>query len=281
MLAVRGIQPRHRFGQNFLVDQNKLRQIIDAAAIQPGEIVLEVGPGTGTLTEELLAAGAKVVAVEIDRDMAAILRERIGPDSDRWRLINEDVLAGKRELNPRIAEAMAALQPPTSSHQPPATPFLLVANLPYNVASPLLVNLALDWPGMGRAIVMVQREVADRFAAGPGGKDYGPLGIILQAACEIEMVTKLPPECFWPRPQIDSAVVRLTRRVQPLTADLHRLAAFVHELFQKRRKQIGTIVGRATPLPEGIDATARPEQLSLDQLIALAQTLPPRPPEER
>ena len=268
MLAARGIHPRHRFGQNFLIDQNKLRQIVEAAGAAPGDLVLEVGPGTGTLTEELLAAGAKVIAVEIDRDMAAILRDRIGPDSDRWVLINEDILAGKRELNPRIAEAMQRLSPQGSSLKPQA--FSLIANLPYNIASPLLVNLAMDWPGMTHAIVMVQREVADRITAGPGGKDYGPLGIILQATCRIDTVTQAPAGCFWPRPQIDSSVIRLTRRDQPLMADVHRFAELVHQLFQKRRKQVGAILGRDTPLPPGIEPSARPEQLSIEQLIALS-----------
>jgi 16S rRNA (adenine1518-N6/adenine1519-N6)-dimethyltransferase len=273
LLASRGIHPRHRFGQNFLIDHNKLRQILDAAALAPGDIVLEVGPGTGTLTEELLTRGARVVAVEIDRDMTDILRERLGEDSDRFRLINEDVLASKRELNPKIAEALSAfstsdIRRPTSDV--PDVPFRLVANLPYNVASPLLINLALDWPGMTMALVMVQREVADRITASPGGKDYGPMSIILQACCETRLVTVLSPGCFWPQPQVDSAVVSLVRRPAPLAADVHRLAEFVHVLFQKRRKQVGAILGRSTPLPDGVDPATRPEQLTVDQIIALA-----------
>lgn len=274
LLAGRGIHPRHRFGQNFLIDSNKLRAIIDAAELRAGDVVLEVGPGTGVLTEELLASGARVVAVEIDRDMAAILRERIGEDSERFILINDDVMAGKHALNPAIAEALVKFSGQSTIRDPQsAIPFKLIANLPYNIASPLLAVLASDWPGMTAAIVMVQREVADRMVAPPGGKDYGPLTVILQAHCELKIIAKLSPGCFWPPPEIDSAVVKITRRASPLTRDPHKLSALLHTLFSHRRKQIGTTLGRATPLPPGIDATRRPEQLNVEQLVALAESL--------
>ncbi len=312
LLAGRGIHPRHRFGQNFLIDANKLRAIIDAAAITPGAIVLEVGPGTGVLTEELLAAGARVVAVEIDRDMAEILRQRLGEDSERFILINDDVMAGKHALNPAIAEAMLRFRLPLppgegrgegfpvpasdTTHEakgsphpnplprgegtgipqsltpdPQLLPFKLIANLPYNIASPLLAVLASDWPGMTAAVVMVQREVADRMIAPSGGKDYGPLTVILQALCELKIIAKLSPGCFWPPPDIESAVVQMTRRSVPLTHDPHKLSALLHTLFSQRRKQIGTTLGRDTPLPPGIDATKRPEQLTVEQLVTLAE----------
>jgi 16S rRNA (adenine1518-N6/adenine1519-N6)-dimethyltransferase len=295
LLAARGRHPRHRFGQNFLVDHNKLRAILEAAEITPGQLILEVGPGTGALTESLLEAGAKVVAVEIDHDMAGILRERIGPDSDRFLLINEDALESKHTLNPKIADALARLTPSPApagegrgegaSSTPGATPattphselrtpnFKLIANLPYNIASPLLAILAADWPSMSLAVVMVQREVADRLTAPPGGKDFGPLTVIMQAMCTLEIVTILSPGCFWPQPQVDSAVVRIARRPQPLTTNPHALSEFLHQLFSKRRKQIGSILGRATAIPAGIDASKRPEQLTVEQLIQLADSM--------
>jgi len=263
ILDARGVHPKHRFGQNFLHDPNKLRDILDAAAITPGDVVLEVGPGTGVLTEPMLAAGARVVAVEIDNDMAGILRERIGEDSDTWTLVHDDVMAGKHAINPAV---VAALEP--------ATAFKLVANLPYNIAGPLLATLATDHPAMTDAIVMVQREVADRVMASPGGKDFGPLTVILQAMCTIERVTLLSPNCFWPRPKVDSAVIRLTRRDAPLTSDPHALSRFLQRLFQKRRKQIGAILGRDN-VPAEYDATLRPEQLSVEQIIALARAIGP------
>jgi 16S rRNA (adenine1518-N6/adenine1519-N6)-dimethyltransferase len=258
LLAAHEMHPRRRFGQNFLHDGNKIQTILRAADVGPGQTVLEVGPGTGVLTEPMLEAGARVVAVEIDRDLCAILRERIGPDTDRFTLINKDVMAGKHAINPAVAAAIEN------------GPFKLIANLPYNIASPLLATLAMDHPPMTAATIMVQREVADRLTAPSGGKEYGPLGVLVQAMCEHERITTLSPHCFWPAPQIESAVLKLTRRAQPLTDDPHRLADFLHTLFSKRRKQIGTILGRGVHLPPGITSTMRPEQLTVEQLIALA-----------
>lgn len=258
LLAAHGLHPKKRFGQNFLHDANQLRKILAAAEVSPGDLVLEVGPGTGTLSETVLEAGARLIAVEIDRDLGAILAQRLAVYGDRATLIVDDVLAGKRELNPRVSERLRE------------EPFKLIANLPYNVASPLVVNLVSDYPRMTHAIVMVQREVADRFRAPPGGKDYGPLSVMVQAMCEVEVVATLPPSCFWPQPQVDSAVVKLTRRATPLTDDPHRLGELLHTLFSKRRKQLGSILGRNTPLPPGIDPGARPESLTVEQLVALA-----------
>lgn len=261
LLAERGLHPRHRLGQNFLADPNKLQMILDAAAAGPGQRVLEVGPGTGVLTEPMLEAGAHVIAVELDDHLADLLRDRLGPGSDTWTLIHGDVLATKHALNPAIDQALGGRD----------VPFKLIANLPYQIASPLLAILAMDWPGLNRALVMVQREVADRILAPPGNKQFGPLTILLQAAFEGRRVTTLSPGCFWPPPKIESAVIELVRREQPLTDDLPRLAAFTQTLFQKRRKQLGAIIGRDFPFPDDIDPTARPEQLSVQQIIRLMQ----------
>lgn len=265
MLAAHGLMPKKRFGQNFLHDGNKLAAILASAAIRPGDVVLEVGPGTGALSEHLLDAGATLIAVEIDRDLEPILKQRlVEPYGDRVTLLFEDVLEGKHEINPRLMDLIAG------------RPFKLIANLPYNVASPLIVNLVLDHPHMSRAIVMVQREVGDRLAAPPGGKDYGPLGIIVQAVCNVRRVVTLTPGCFWPMPQIDSAVIELTRLETPLTDDPHGLARLVHRLFEQRRKQIGSLLGRSTPLPAGIDPTLRAEKLSVQQLVELSRIAPAR-----
>ncbi len=254
MLAAHGLRPKKRFGQNFLHDQNQVRRIVDAAAVSPGDVVLEVGPGTGALSVALLDAGAMLVAVEVDRDLEPILREVYEPYGRRATLLLTDVLADKHTLAP-VA---------------PATAFTLIANLPYNIASPLLVNLCTDYPKMGRAIVMVQKEVADRLAARPGNKDYGPLGILVQATCEAERLFTLSPGCFWPPPQIESAVVRLVRRPRPIPADMARFAGLVHRLFQQRRKQIGTVLGRNIALPPGVGHDMRPEDLTVAQLAAMA-----------
>jgi len=280
LLVDRGMRPRHRFGQNFLVDHNKLEQIVEAADVSADDLILEVGPGTGTLTERLLEAGAHVVAVEVDRDLCDVLRHRLG-DHERLTLIEGDVLAGKHALNPAVVDAIAAgdnrgaAEPRREEwkreleEEPPE--FKLIANLPYNIASPLLAILAADYPTMFAAIVMIQREVAERITAAPGGKAYGSLGVLIQAMCRVERIMTLPPGCFWPRPKIDSAVIRLTRRETPLTDDPAGLAALLQRLFTKRRKQIGSILGRETALPDGVDPKMRPEQLSVEQLVDLAR----------
>ncbi|MEX0775134.1 MAG: 16S rRNA (adenine(1518)-N(6)/adenine(1519)-N(6))-dimethyltransferase RsmA [Phycisphaeraceae bacterium] len=262
MLAAHGLFPKHRLGQNFLHDANKMAAILDAAAVGKGDTVLEVGPGTGALTEQLLQRGARVVAVEIDRDLEPILREQLAVYDQCFALLMEDVLESKRLINPRVLAAL-----------PRDQPFKLIANLPYNVASPLLANLAADHPAMTLAIVMVQREVADRLTAEPGSKDYGPLGVMAQAMCQVRRIATLPPSCFWPQPKVDSAVIQLLRRPQPMTGNPHALGELLHSLFSKRRKQLGTILGRQTPLPPDIDPQDRPEQLSVEQLCRLAGIL--------
>ena len=254
LLAARGIHPRKRFGQNFLIDHHKLADIIAAAELSPGERVLEVGPGTGVLTEALLDAGAAVTAIEMDRDMCAILRERMG-ERGSFTLIEGDAMASKHAINPEAAATLSQ-------------PFKLIANLPYHIASPLIATLVLDYPMLRGAVVMVQHEVGERLMA-RGGKDCGPLSIVVHSGCEVKRVAVLSPGCFWPAPQVDSAVIRLRRRAQALTDDPHGLAKLAQQLFQKRRKQIGSILGRDTPLPDGVDATMRPEQLNIEQMVMI------------
>ncbi|MEX0886839.1 MAG: 16S rRNA (adenine(1518)-N(6)/adenine(1519)-N(6))-dimethyltransferase RsmA [Phycisphaeraceae bacterium] len=262
LLARHGLRPRHRLGQNFLHDLGYMQRIVEAATIAPDDVVLEVGAGTGSLSEALLEAGARLVAVEYDRNLEPILRERYAPYGDRVRLVMGDVLAGKHAINP---EVIAAVDEAAGADR-----YTLVANLPYNIASPLLVNLALDHPRMQRGVVMIQREVADRLTAGPGSKTYGPLSVVVQAMCGVRRLMALPPGCFWPPPKVHSAVVELVRRSQPLTDDPHQLARFAQRLFQKRRKQLRAILGDVN-LPAGVEPKARPESLTVEQLIELAR----------
>lgn len=283
LLATHGLHPKHKFGQNFLHDGNHMRRIMDAADLQPGDVVLEVGPGTGALTERLLEDGAQVVAVEIDPDLEPILSYRMaglpGAMGERFKLIVGDVLAGKHTINPAVIEAVnrGGAQPMRAEARTPvgAAGFKLIANLPYNVASPLLANLVVDqFPGvaMSDAVVMIQKEVADRLASPPGNKLYGPLGILIQALCEVRTVGTLAPGCFWPAPKVASAVVHLKRRAIPLTDDPAALSAMLQTLFTKRRKQLGSILGRDFAFPDGIDANARPESLTVEQLVTLSQS---------
>ncbi|MEM7577915.1 MAG: 16S rRNA (adenine(1518)-N(6)/adenine(1519)-N(6))-dimethyltransferase RsmA [Planctomycetota bacterium] len=272
ILAAHGLHPKHKFGQNFLHDGNHMGRIMDAAALSAGDVVLEVGPGTGALTERLLEADVSVVAVEIDGDLEPILRERILGLGDhaaaRFALVIDDVMAGKHGLNGEVQEALSG-QTGVSERG-----FKLIANLPYNVASPLLINLAKLASGsstgaMIHAVVMLQKEVAQRIVAPPGGKDYGPLGILLQALYDTRLVGTLSPHCFWPAPKVASAVVAMVRRASPLTPNFEGFTDLTHRLFAARRKQLGSILGQHVKLPKGIEPRQRPETLSVEQIAEL------------
>lgn len=258
LLGSFGLRPKKRFGQNFLHDDNKMQAILQASELQPGQLVLEVGAGTGALTSRLLEAEAKVVAVEVDRDLWPILDQQFA-GAVNLTLIRGDVLQGKHHLNPEVVSAVGD------------QPFKLIANLPYNVASPLMINLVCQFPQMSHAVVMVQKEVGDRLSAKPGGKDYGPLGIIVQATCGVSEVCTLSPSCFWPQPSVHSSVILLTRRPEPVTRNMDQFVDLVHLLFGRRRKQLGSILGRQQALPEGVSPEMRPERLTVEQLADLAR----------
>jgi len=256
ILESRGLAPQKMFGQNFLLDHNLIRKLVDAAGVQAGDTVLEVGPGTGALTEELIARGCRVVAAEIDRGLSQHLREHFR-DNPLFTLVEGDCLANKRTLAPAVVEALGP------------GPFSLVSNLPYGAATPVMSVLLTDYSQCRGLFVTIQREVADRLAAKPGSKDYGTLSVVAQVTAEVHMVAKLPPECFWPRPDVTSSMISLTRRDRPLVEDVRGLGDFVQGLFEKRRKQLGAVLGRERSWPAGVQPTDRAEALSLDQLIAL------------
>jgi 16S rRNA (adenine1518-N6/adenine1519-N6)-dimethyltransferase len=274
ILQSRGLAPRKSLGQNFLIDHNLIRKLVDAAALEPPPhtppVILEVGPGTGTLTEELLGRGAHVIACELDRGLAELLRERFAepqraigaPPEARFTLIEGDALATKRALNPDILDALAG------------RPFRLISNLPYAAGTPVILTLLIDHPECSGLFVTIQREVADRLTAGPGTKEYGPLAVVAQAVADVHRLAALPPECFWPRPEVTSAMVALVRKEHPLTGDdpnaPRKLAEAAQRLFAARRKQLGSLLGRGFDFPQGIAPEARAERLSLHQILALA-----------
>ncbi len=265
LLQQYGMRPRKRFGQNFLHDQNQVRKLLDAAAIQQGELVLEVGPGTGVMTEALLEVGAEVIACEIDRDLAQLIEDRLG---EHLELVRGDVLEKGRALSSAVVDALAS------------RPFKLIANLPYQIASPLMVELVLNHQNCTGQYVTIQKEVADRLVAQPGTSAYGPLGIIVQAFANVQRISVVPPSCFWPQPQVTSAMISILpsasgRGVVGEGIPINQrgaFARFVTTLFAKRRKQIGTIFGRNVQLPTGVDPNARPETLTIAQISQLFTT---------
>ena len=265
LLAGANTQPRHRFGQNFMIDQNLVRVIADAATLAPGDVVIEVGPGTGTLTEELLSRGAAVVAVEIDRDLARLLRERFA-DQERFKLIEGDALSSKHALNEQLLEE---LQSRTTRG---AAAVKLVANLPYNIASPLIIELLIL--GIDQLVFTVQKEVADRLRAAPASDAYGPLSVMAQLLARVEVLRTLPPQAFWPPPKIESALVRMTREDRS-GGDAAAFGRFVQKLFSFRRKTLRKALAQAGHDADAaltatrLDPQARPEVLSVAQLQAL------------
>ena len=269
LLESRGLSPKRSLGQNFLVDHNLIRKLVDEAGVGAGDLVLEVGPGTGTLTEELLARGCEVIACELDDGLAAMLDERRAeiPGGERLTVVHGDCLKSKQALAPELE---AALRTRLKDR------FSLVANLPYGAATPLIMTLLVEWPQCERLAVTIQKEVVDRLMAPVRSPDRGALSVLAQAMSEIRRVATLPKECFWPRPDVTSAMVVLTRRATALTDDPHRLSGACRVLFSQRRKQIGSVLGREFDWPEGVIPTMRAEELTVEQVEAISTRLPQR-----
>lgn len=260
------MHPRHRFGQNFMIDGNLVRLVAGAGNVGPGDWILEVGPGTGTLTDELLARGARVIAMEIDRDLAAILTRRYAGQT-RIEIVEADALAGKHQLNPRLHEAIAEARAAGAACK-------LVANLPYNIASPLVIDLLIA--GTDVLAFTVQKEVARRLVAPEDSDDYGPLSVMAQLLSRVEILRTLPPQAFWPAPKIDSALVRMTR-ADRTAGRAPALGKFVHAIFSSRRKTLRNALKNAGFDPDAalaaasLDGTARPESLSPEKWLELFQ----------
>jgi len=267
ILAAAGTEPRHRFGQNFMIDQNLVRIIADAGDIAAGDVVIEVGPGTGTLTEELLSREARVIAVEIDRDLAKALRERFAGDT-RFALIEGDALKNKHALNDELGSQIRGAKDI-------GAPIKLVANLPYNIASPLIIELLIA--GVDLLAFTVQREVADRLRAAAGAEAYGPLTVVAKMLADVEILRTLPPQAFWPAPKIESALVRMIRqnRLGERASDFGR---FVHQIFSFRRKTLRKGLSQAgldadrLLAATALDPQARPEVLTPQQFLSLFES---------
>src|SRR5258706_5015485 len=266
LLASAGTEPRHRFGQNFMIDQNLVRLVADAGMIAAGDLVVEVGPGTGTLTEEILSRGAQVVAVEIDRDLAGMLRERFA-GNDKFSLIEGDALAGKHALNEELSASLreAAKRGQTVK---------LVANLPYNIASPLVIDLLIA--GVELLAFVVQKEVADRLRSKEGSDDYGPLTVMAQMLSKVEYLRKLPPSAFWPAPGVDSALVRMDRQDR-LGVRVGAFSTFVQQVLSARRKTLRKALERAGVNADGVlaklglDPKLRAEEMPPEMVLAMVE----------
>jgi 16S rRNA (adenine1518-N6/adenine1519-N6)-dimethyltransferase len=264
LLDQAGSEPRHRFGQNFMIDGNLVRLVAESGLLSPEDVAIEVGPGTGTLTDELLSRANQVVAVEIDRDLAAMLRQRF-ETQPKFRLIEGDALANKHSLN---SELLATI----SQARAEGRACRLVANLPYNIASPLVIEMLIA--GVESLTFTVQKEVADRLRVGADADAYGPLSVMAQMLAGVEILRTLPPQAFWPAPKIDSALVRM-KRVDRLGQSAGPFGRFVHQIFSARRKTLRKSLSMAgydaaVVLDKTrIDGQRRPEELTPEQCFAL------------
>lgn len=250
LLERHGLSPSRALGQNFLVDPNTIRRIVRLADVQPGEPVVEIGAGLGSLTLGLADAGAEVTAVEVDRHLLPALREVVEPRGVR-------VVAG---------DALALDWSGTlAGHDR----WSLVANLPYNVATPLVCDLLDGVPAITRMLVMVQREVGERLAARAGDDAYGIPSVKVSYWATAQVVGRVPPTVFLPQPRVESALVRIDRRPSPaVDADPERLFALVRTAFGQRRKMLRrSLAGLVEPKAfeeAGIRPDARPEELSIE-----------------
>ena len=261
-----------KFGQNFLIDTHVLERIIEAAGITKDDFVLEIGPGIGTMTQYLCENAREVTAVEIDQNLIPILADTLSA-YDNVTVINEDIL--KLDIV-KLAEEKNA-----------GKPIKVVANLPYYITTPIIMGLFESHVPIDSITIMVQKEVADRMQVGPGTKDYGALSLAVQYYAKPEIVANVPPNCFIPRPNVGSAVIRLTRYEEPpvQVKDEKKMFALIRASFNQRRKTLVNGLGNAG-LPGitkesaaaalaqmSLSPTVRGEALTLEQFARLSDLL--------
>jgi 16S rRNA (adenine1518-N6/adenine1519-N6)-dimethyltransferase len=246
---------RKRFGQHFLTDSTILDRIVSAIDPKPGEALVEIGPGLGAMTDPLVARSGHLTVVELDRDLAARLRKR-----SELTVIEADVL----QVDFRALAAQAGRK------------LRVVGNLPYNISTPILFHLLDAVSEVEDQHFMLQKEVVERMAAGPGGKDYGRLSVMLQWRYDIENVLDVPPEAFDPPPRVDSAVVRMQPWPQPPAVDAALLGELVMVAFSQRRKLLRHTLGRwleQRGFDGSFDVQRRAEEVPVADYLALAQAL--------
>ena len=261
-----------KFGQNFLIDGHVLDKIIAGAGVTKDDMVLEIGPGIGTMTQYLAEAAGKVVAVEIDRNLLPILQETLS-DYDNVKVIHADVLS--LDLEKLVREENGG------------RPIKVVANLPYYITTPIIMALFEQHVPLANVTVMVQKEVAARMKSGPGSKDYGALSLAVQYYAEPYIVANVPCNCFMPRPNVDSAVIRLTRYEEPpvQVKDEKMLFKIIRASFNQRRKTLQNGLNNSSELnftkdqiaaaiaAAGFSPSVRGEALTLEQFARLTDIL--------
>ena len=261
-----------KFGQNFLIDEHVITKIINAAEITKDDLVLEIGPGIGTMTQYLAESAGKVIAVEIDKNLIPILEETLA-EYDNVTIINEDIL--KLDINRLVEE------------ENDGKPIKVVANLPYYITTPIIMGLFESHVPLQSITVMVQKEVADRMQVGPGSKDYGALSLAVQYYAKPYIAANVPPNCFIPRPGVGSAVIRLTRYEEPPVTVKDEILMFklIRASFNQRRKTLQNGIANSPELPYskaqvekalekmGLAANVRGESLTLAEFAKLSDTI--------
>jgi len=276
-----GIRPNTRHGQNFLVDLNLVQLLADTAAPAPDDVVLEIGTGTGSLTALLAARAAAVVTVEIDPPLYQLASEAL-IDCRNVTMLRLDALKNKSTFAP---EVLAAVREQLAAQ--PGRQFKVAANLPYNIATPVLSNLLSTDLAPVSMTVTIQKELADRITAGPSTRDYGALSIWIQSQCETHLVRILPPTVFWPQPKVESAIIQIVPDAQKRAriADLAFFHSFARSMFFHRRKflrselvsafkdQLDKPAIDAILQEQGLDGNARAEELSVEAMLALCEAV--------
>jgi len=277
LLASAGVFPNKRFGQHFLIDLNLMRLLIDSAHISSDDIVLEVGCGTGSLTEGLAERAGFCIAVEVDPNLAKIAQQQLA-QQDNVNIINTDILESKHTINGAVIEAMEAARKKYAGR------LLLVANLPYNVACPVMLNLVTGPIVVDEMYVTVQKQVAERMTAKPGSGDYGTLSIFLSAAGQVKTERILKPTVFWPQPQVESAMVSFVRKEEKVSRikSMELFGEVINLFMGHRRKMLKACtkfaggelakIGNWLEIFEqcSIAPTQRPEKLPPQDYIAIA-----------
>ncbi len=274
-----GLEPNRRHGQNFLIDYNLIELLARSAELQTGDVVLEVGTGTGALTALMAPQASHVITVEIDGHLFQLASEEL-ESFDNITMLHQDVLKSKNKIDARVLQTVQSTMGTI-----PDSRLKLAANLPYNIATPLISNL-LRWEIVPQTMtITIQKELADRIMAKPSTKDYGALSVWVQSLCEVSLVRVLPPSVFWPRPRVDSAIIHIEH--QPLRRanipDSEFLHRFVRSMFFHRRKYLRSVAISA--FKEELDKPqvdqvlqqaalgpqARTEELSVSQLQDLCE----------